>query len=595
MPTTTPRITRRALLGGAAALGASLLLPRGVRAAAGGPRDLAHAVVGLSGTRSADVVIVGAGLAGLTAARVLVAAGVGDVVVLEARQRVGGRTLNADLGDGRVVEIGGQWVGPLPNADHTGTATVPTQAVYRPQDKIYGLAQQLGIGTFPTYNKGQYVDYSSVTGRTTYDSSTRIPVDPGTLDAGKALFLLNQMAAQVNPEHPWDTPDPLTALRWDATSFETWMRDNLIPSYPADQDPGSAFYSLVNLGVEAVFAAEPRDLSLLHVLFYIAAAGTFDNLVDTANGAQDSRFIGGSQLVSIRAADQLGDRVVLGAPVRRISQNGSRVVVSGEGFSVTARRAIVAIPPALAGRIAYDPPLASFDGGLRDQLTQRMPMGSVIKVMAFYERPFWRDMGLAGQTTSDTGPVKITFDNSPYPDPQHGSSSDVSPGVLLGFIEGEDGRRYSQPAYDGRRRQHVIASLARYFGPQAADPIGYLEMLWMREEYTGGCYGGFLGTGVWTSYGPALRAPLGLVHWAGTETATRWNGYMDGAVQSGERAAGEVLAAFGLAAPPPIVGTAAASALPNTRATPATAGEAATGVGAAAATATAALARRLRR
>lgn len=592
MPPSHPRISRRALLGGAAALGASLFLPRGVRAASGGPSDLRSAIVGLSGTRTADVVVVGAGLAGLTAARVLVTAGV-DVVVLEARPRVGGRTLNADIGDGRVVEIGGQWVGPLPNPTHTGTATIPTQAVYWPQDKIYGLARQLGIGTFPTYNKGQYVDYSRITGRTTYDSSTRIPIDPGAVDAGQALFLLNEMARQVSTDRPWETPDRTTALRWDAMSFETWMRQNLAPSYPADQDPDSPAYSLVNLAIEAVFAAEPRDLSLLHVLFYIASAGTFDNLVDTADGAQDSRFIGGSQLISIRMAEQLGDRVVLEAPVRRIAQTGNRVVVSGDGFSVRARRVIVAIPPTLAGRIVYDPPLAAFDGGLRDQLTQRMPMGSVIKVMAFYERPFWRDMGLAGQATSDTGPVKITFDNSPYPDPQRGSSSDVSPGVLLGFIEGADGRLYSQPSYDGRRKQDVIDSFVRYFGPQAANPIGYLEMLWVREEFTGGCYGGFLGTGVWTSYGAALRTPLGLVHWAGTETATRWNGYMDGAVQSGERAAQEVLAAFGLPAPPPIAASAVAGvgALPNTQTAAATAPSTA----AAATAAGTALLRRLRR
>jgi monoamine oxidase len=285
------------------------------------------------------------------------------------------------------------------------------------------------------------------------------------------------------------------------------------------------------------------------VLFYIAAAGTLDNLVDTANGAQDSRFIGGSQRVALELAGHLGARVVLGRPVRSISQDAKSVTALGtttlgRRFKLLAKRAIVAIPPTLAGRIAYAPTLASVssDGGLRDQLTQRVPMGTTIKVQCLYEHPFWRESGLAGQATSDTGPVKITFDNTPYPDP---GTPAASPGVLIGFIEGADARAWGTRSRE-ERYAAVVECFVRYFGASARNVLGgingYVEMLWAQEEFTGGCYGGLFPTGVWTSYGEALRAPVGRIHWAGTETADFWVGYMDGAVRSGERAAKEVLA-----------------------------------------------------
>ncbi|MBJ7608962.1 MAG: FAD-dependent oxidoreductase [Candidatus Dormibacteraeota bacterium] len=563
-----PRVTRRSLLGGALAAGAGLAIPDVVRAAGPG-----HAV-SAPGSRSCDVVIVGAGLAGLTTARLLAQAGL-TVVVVEARDRVGGRTLNHPLGDGRVIEVGGQWVGPLPG--EPATATVPAQAVYKPQSRIYALAKQVGIGTFKTYNSGKYVDFSNGN-RTTYDSSTRIPADLSAPNAGLGLGLLNQMAAQIDTNAPYNHPK---ALQWDQQSVETWMRENLPPgpglAADAQLPPTSPDRQLINLAIESVFSAEPRDISLLHVLWYIANAGTFDNLIDTANGAQDSRFIGGSQQISINVANALGDAVLLSAPVRSITQSGSGVVVKGDNFSVSASRVVVTIPPHLNLGIDYEPSLSRFDGGLRDQLVQRAPMGSVIKVQCLYSHPFWRSQGLAGQATSDTGPVKITFDNTPYPDD---GTAGASPGVLIGFIEGSDGRVWMQRSAADRRAA-VVASMARYFGVEANNLTGYVEMLWPQERWTGGCYGAFFPTGVWTSYGTALRAPLGAVHWAGTETATTWAGYMDGAVQSAERVTAEVLAAAGLTpagGPPtvlpesmlgavalPVLGTAAAVAVARHR------------------------------
>jgi monoamine oxidase len=536
------RVTRRTLIGGAGAAAAAAALPASADAAEHQKhhkhkrkKKKKHPT---SHRRTADVVVIGGGLAGLTAAREIEQRGK-SVLVVEARERVGGRTLNHDLGHqgfpGQVIEVGGQWVGPLPG--EPATATNPTQAVYKPQSEVFALAKSLGIGTYKTYNAGDYIDYSHVTGRTRYSGSSRIPIDPGTANAGYALTQLNAMAKQVSTERPWTAAN---AELWDSQTFETWMRSNL---QPPNQPPGGATNSLINLAFESVFAAEPRDVSLLHALFYIASAGTLDNLVDTASGAQDSRFVGGSQKISLAMAHQLGKRVMLGAPVRTISQGRGRVTASGSGFEVVAKQAIIAIPPTLAGRLVYSPTLAavSRDGGVRDQLTQRVPMGTTIKVQCLYKHPFWRDSGLAGQVTSDTGPVKITFDNTPHPDP---GTAQASPGVLIGFMEGEDGRAWGTRTH-AERYAAVVECFTRYFGSQARNVLGgingYVEMLWAQEEYTGGCYGGLFPTGVWTSYGSALHAPIGLIHWAGTETAATWNGYMDGAVRSGQRAAAEVL------------------------------------------------------
>jgi monoamine oxidase len=287
---------------------------------------------------------------------------------------------------------------------------------------------------------------------------------------------------------------------------------------------------LLELGIESVFATQPEDLSLLHALFYIHSAGSLQLLFDTEGGAQQDRFAGGSQRLALLLAAELGERVRLGAPVRRIAQGADGVTVSADGVTARGQRAILAISPTLAGRLVYDPPLP----GDRDQLTQRMPLGVVAKCMAIYDEPFWREEGLTGQGTSDVGLVRLTYDNSP---------PDGSPGVLLAFIEGHRAReagRMSAP----ERRAAVIDSLTSLFGPRAHEPRAYVERLWAEEEFTRGCYGAHMPPGAWTGYGPALRAPIGSLHWAGAEYATTWSGYMDGAVSSGEEAAAAVLGAL---------------------------------------------------
>jgi monoamine oxidase len=225
-------------------------------------------------------------------------------------------------------------------------------------------------------------------------------------------------------------------------------------------------------------------------------------------------------------ARRLGRRVVLEAPVRRISQDRSGITVQSDAGSWRARRAIVAIPPALASRIEYDPPLPA----LRDGLTQRIPQGSVIKYEAVYPTPFWRAAGLNGISYSDQPPVHFTFDNSP---------PTGTPGVLLGFVAGEDARRLGN-APPAARRRAVLGSFARLFGARAAHPRVLIEKNWSTEEWTRGCYAGYMPPGVWSDFGGALREPVGRLHWAGTETSEVFVGYMDGAVRSGERAASEV-------------------------------------------------------
>lgn len=450
-------------------------------------------------TGEADVAIVGAGLAGLTAARRLVDAGV-EPVVVEARDRVGGRTLNHDIGDGKVVEVGGQWVGPT-------------------QRRVLTLAQELGVDTFPTHDDGDNViewrgDLKRYRGA--------IPrINPAILaDVAQAQVRLDRMARRVPLEAPWEAD---RARRWDAQTFATWLHRNVATA---------GARTLLELAVEAVLAQAPADLSLLHVLFYTHSGGGFDSLIGTSGGAQQDRFVGGSQLVALRVAEALGsERIALATPVRRIAHGADGVTVAGDGVELRARRAIVALPPALAGRIAYDPPLP----GYRDQLTQRMAQGSVIKCMAIYAEPFWRAEGLTGQATSDIGPVRVTFDNSP---------PDGAPGVLLGFLEGPQARALGRRT-PAERRDAVVGCFTRLFGPRAASPDAYVERVWADEEWTRGCYGCAMPTGAWTEFGPALRARVGPLHWAGAETATVWSGYMDGAVSSGERAAADIIAALG--------------------------------------------------
>jgi len=447
----------------------------------------------MSAPRETDVAIVGAGLAGLTAARELRKRG-RDVVVLEAQDRVGGRTLNHTFEDGTVVEIGGQWVGPT-------------------QDKLIALAEELGIGTYPSWDEGEHL--IELKGELKRYDDDRFGLPALTLvDVGIAQARIDSLAARIPLEAPWEAKN---ARRLDSETVASWTRRNVRTRLGRD---------FLRVVVEAVFSAEPEDISMLHFLFYMHSGGSLDNLTRTTGGAQDSRFHGGSQEVSLRLAADLGDAVRLSSPVLSIAQTGDGVTVGGHWGQLDAERVVVAVAPAVIPRISFAPALS----GPRAQLHAKMPPGYVIKVMARYDRPFWRDAGLSGQAGSPERPLAITFDNSP---------ADGSCGVLLGFLEGGHGRRAAALSPEARR-DLVLADLEAYFGSQARGALEYVEQDWAGEEWIRGGYGAHLAPGTWTDYGHLLREPEGLVHWAGAETSAVWNGYMDGAIRSGERVAAEI-------------------------------------------------------
>jgi len=484
-------ITRRQLVGGAAAAGVATTLPAVAAGASG------------RGTRRADVAIVGGGLAGLTAARALVRAR-RSVVVMEADDRVGGRTENHPIGGGEISELMGEYVGPT-------------------QDRILRLARELRIDTFKTYNEGQNVLLLNGR-RSTYPAAVGLPTEQPLLgETLAALAAFDALVAQVPVDAPWTAAH---APEWDGQTLESWIEANI-----GSVDVRALFHAAIN----AIWGAEPRDLSLLYALWYARVAGnertpgSFARLISTTGGAQERRFVGGSELISIRMARRLGRSVVVGSPVRAIAQDRHGVTVRSERVTVRARRAIVAILPALTAGIQFSPDLP----GLRAQLIQRMPHGTLAKAEAVYDRPFWRDAGLSGQAVSDTGPVRTTFDNSP---------PDGRPGVLFGFVGGSDARHWMRRSASARRAA-VLDALATFFGERARHPRSYVEDNAATDEpWIRGCPTVNLPPGVLSDFGPAIRAPVGRVHWAGSETSTFWAGYMDGAVRSGERVAREVLA-----------------------------------------------------
>jgi monoamine oxidase len=445
------------------------------------------------------VLVIGAGLAGLAAARRLRSSGI-EVTVLEARSRVGGRTEGATTAQGAHVELGGQWLGPT-------------------QTRMYALVEELGLETFPTYNTGKHV--VQLGGKQSRMASKRgaVPkLNPFVLaDLFQGMTRFQKLADKVPLDKPWTAPG---AAALDNQTFETWIRRNL------RTETGRAYF---RVATEAVFSAESGNLSALHALFYAHSGTDLEGLISTAGGAQQDRIVGGSIRISETMAEGLGDRVVLDSPVRRIERGeGGVTVTTRTGGSFEADRVIVTLPPTLAGRLEYEPVLPSW----RDQLTQRLPAGSVIKLYAVYNEPFWRQDGLTGQAASDEGPIKVTFDNSP---------PSGTPGVLMGFMEANDGRRAARLSLE-ERREAAVSCFVRYFGPQAAHPVEYLERDWMAEEFSRGCYGAHFTPGVWGDFGSALTEPVGRVHWAGAECSSVWNGYMEGAVRSGEQTADDVAA-----------------------------------------------------
>lgn len=456
-------------------------------------------------TKAVDIAIVGAGLAGLSAASQLTAANI-SVLVIEARDRVGGRVLNAELPNGGVAELGAEYIGPT-------------------QDRVLALAADLGLETFATYNTGNNVLWQNGT-RSTYSTvgpDAAPPIDSESLvQLGGALAQLDGMAMEIDVTAPWTHP---RAVEWDSMTFASWLDD---------ATPLPSARLLLDIACISIFAAETRELSLLYAIAYIASAGnetnpgTIERLTGTADGAQDRRVKGGTQLLATKLAERIGsDHIALGAPVRRIEKMDSGYTVTADGLTVQAQQVVIAMSPPLAARIIYDPILPAS----RDQLTQRLPIGSIGKAIAIYSTPFWRTDNLTGQAVSDSGVVRATFDNSP---------EDGSHGAIMGFIEADEMRKFDAKSED-EIKAAVVKDFVNYFGPKAADVTAWVIQRWDNEEFSRGGPVAFAPPGVLTQYGSALTQRVGGIHFAGTESAEYWTGYMDGALRSGERVAKEIL------------------------------------------------------
>jgi len=440
-----------------------------------------------------DVVVVGAGYAGLTAARELARKG-RDVRVVEARGRVGGRIWSVEH-PGHRLDVGGAWIGPR-------------------QDAVRNLAREFGVELYPTHFAGEHV--VALDGDVRRFRGSVPPVGPIALGSiALAMARIDRMAKRVSLDAPWADS---SARKWDARSAGDWVARNMPPGAGRD---------LLDSAVRGLMTCATSEVSLLHLLYLVRSAGGLQPLLSVDGGYQQDLVHGGAASMAEHLAAELGDRVVLESPVREIVQTSANVRVVSDRAEFLASRAIIAIPPALATRIAYAPALP-LD---RAQLLDRLPAGSILKCLLVFENAWWRADGCSGQSVGLSSPIELTLD---------ASTPSGTPGVLAAFAFGPHARELAMLDASVRRKT-VLDEVAKRFGARAGTPVDFVEREWSNEACARGCYMARMAPGVMTQFGRVLREPSGRLHWAGTETATVSHGTIDGAVRSGIRAAAEVL------------------------------------------------------
>ncbi|MGK8523686.1 flavin monoamine oxidase family protein [Nocardia asteroides] len=442
-----------------------------------------------------DFCVIGGGFAGLTAALRLRQTG-RSVALLEARDRLGGRTFTEVRDDGSWIDRGGAWFGPG-------------------QDRIQALMNEFGVSSYKQYTGGEAM--MVVDGKQhRYTGTIPWTMSPwAAMNLGAVFLELGHMCKSIPLEAPWSARK---ADKWDQVSLAHWLENNVL-SKPA--------HDLLETALAGCYTSAAAEVSLLFMLYQMASGGGPSFVLGVKDGAQDARPVGGMGAIYRSMAAELGDAIHLAQPVRCIHQDAEGVTVRAAGTTVRARRAIVAVPLAIADRISYNPQLPVD----RSFLQQRMPSGSIIKISVVYDEPFWRGDGLSGQSAAPGSPATITID----------ACTDTGrPGVLCVIVEGPMARELSLREA-GERRGVILGALVERFGRKAGSPVDFVEQDWSAERYSGGGMLSHAPTGVLTQFGHALRRPCGRVHWAGTESSAVMCGWIDGAIRSGERAASEVM------------------------------------------------------
>ena len=445
--------------------------------------------------QSVSAVIIGGGFSGIAAAKKLHEAGL-SFVVLESRERLGGRVFTKRFDNGLYLDFGGQWIGPT-------------------QDRMYELCHELGVGYFETYNEGKNI----------LDLGEKLKTYRGTipkLDLFSLLILdwlirkLEKLARQIDPKAPWNHPK---AKEWDGQSLDEFLLKN---------SKTKACYQVIRLGCETIFASDPDQLSLLHALYYIRSGTSLDCLINVKGGAQEHRIKGGMQTLIEEMAKPFLDQIRFQSAVKSITHSISGVSIQGNDFSIQAEKVILAIPPPLLAEISFSPALPSN----KEKLLQNYPMGRVAKCFMIYEKPFWRGLGFSGQSVSDDKtPFQTLYDCSPV---------DASKGVLMGFVVGSRAEKFFS-LEKSVRKEKMESVLVRYFGENAKEAIDYQEYSMTDEPWSRGCYAALMQQNAWTEFQDTYRSPLPPLYFAGTEAAIKWHGYIEGAVLAGESAASDVL------------------------------------------------------